>query len=374
MSSLERYPATSFFVLLVLLFGVIALGNFLRTPETLSDTAELEAKETAFFDTAADTAFVTVPAKVKKESIIHIVALTPGIVSNILVSPGRTVVSGQTLLTLTNDYQSGSSEVAKALARESAALTTTLAKIDKRITELEEKKTKHDSSLSDTEEDIELANLKKDRATRKSTLEQSALSVQLSNVSDAVLKPKTFASGTVQSIRVKRGDFVTPGTTLATVSNPRGATSLEAFLDASTARLFDATKEAHVTIGTETFSLRPTYFSQRENEQGLFSVLFTLSQDMEAKLVNGEFLKIALPLRSSDNTATLLPIDAIFQDDSHASLLVEKNGEAAAVTVTLGSLYGGFAEVQFGDNGLTKGDRVILNRSVISGDRVSSAQ
>ncbi|MFZ3031417.1 MAG: hypothetical protein WA082_00070, partial [Candidatus Moraniibacteriota bacterium] len=238
----------------------------------------------------------------------------------------------------------------------------------------EEKKTKHDSSLSDTEEDIELANLKKDRATRKSTLEQSALSVQLSNVSDAVLKPKTFASGAVQSIRVQRGDFVTPGTTLATVSNPRGATSLEAFLDASTARLFDATKEAHVTIGTETFSLRPTYFSQRENEQGLFSVLFTLSQDMEAKLVNGEFLKIALPLRSSDNTATLLPIDAIFQDDSHASLLVEKNGEAAAVTVTLGSLYGGFAEVQFGDNGITKGDRVILNRSVISGDRVSSAQ
>lgn len=374
MASLEQYPATSFFVLLVLLFGVIALGNFLRTPETLSDNAAPGAKETAFFDTATDTAFVAVPAKVKKESIIHIVALTPGIVSNILVSPGRAVVSGQTLLTLTNDYQSGSSEVAKALARESAALTTALAKIDKRITELEEKKTRHDSSLSDTEEDIELANLKKDRATRKSTLEQSALSVQLSNVSDAVLKPKTFASGTVQSIRVKRGDFVTPGTTLATVSNPRGATSLEAFLDARTARLFDATKEAHVTIGTETFSLRPTYFSQRENEQGLFSVLFTLSQDMEAKLVNGEFLKIALPLRSSDKTAALLPIDAIFQDDSHASLLVEKNGEAAAVTVTLGSLYGGFAEVQFGDNGLTKGDRIILNRAVISGDRVSSAQ
>ncbi|MFZ3031483.1 MAG: efflux RND transporter periplasmic adaptor subunit, partial [Candidatus Moraniibacteriota bacterium] len=135
---MERYPATSFFVLLVLLFGVIALGNFLRMPETLSDTAAPEAKETAFFDTAADTAFVTVPAKVKKESIIHIVALTPGIVSNILVSPGRPVASGQTLMTLTNDYQSGSSEVAKALARESAALTTTLAKIDKRITELEE--------------------------------------------------------------------------------------------------------------------------------------------------------------------------------------------------------------------------------------------
>lgn len=373
-AALGKYPATSFFVLLALLFGVIALGNVLRAPETLSQDATDKTKETKLFNTGSDTAFVTVPAKVKKESVIHIVALAPGIVSNILVSPGRSVASGQTLLTLSNDYQSGANEVAKALARESATLTQELAKIDKRITELEEKKTKHDSSLSDTEEDIELANLKKDRATRKSTLEQSALSTQLSNLSDAVLKPKVFASGTVQSIRVKRGDFVTTGMTLATISSPRGATSLEAFLDARTARLFDATKEARVTIGNETLSLRPTYFSKRENEQGLFTVLFTLSQDMEAKLVSGEFLKIALPLKSTESEATLIPIDALFQDDSHASVLVERDGEAVAITVTLGTLYGGFAEVKFSDSGLAKGDRIILNRAVISGDRVSSVQ
>jgi len=370
-SSLETYPATSFFILLVLLFGVIALGNFLRAPKTDEKAAQAEAKETYLFDTTEPRAFVTVPGKVKKESVVHIVALAPGVVSNILTSPGRSVLSGQTILTLTNDYQSGSAEIQKSIDRENARLTEELAKIDKRIFQLEEKRTKHDDELSDTEEDIELASLKKDRATRKSTLAQNALSVRLSNVSDAVFKPKTFATGTVESIAVKRGDFVAAGETLATISTPRGATTLEAFLDPKTARLFDTTREARVTLGNETLSLRPTYFSQSENEDGLFSVLFTLSEDMHNKIVTGEFLKVALPLKSEDEAMILLPIDAIFQDDSHASVLIEQEGKATAVTVTLGNLYGGFAEVS---SGLNRGDQVILNRAVISGDRVSSVK
>lgn len=374
MTSLEQYPATSFFILLVLLFGVIALGNFLRAPETISDDATTEPKKTALFDTAKNSAFVTVPGKAKKESVVHIVALAPGVVSNIFVTPGRFVASGQTLLTLTNDYQSGSAAIQKSLALEGARLTEELAKIDKRITQLEEKKTRHDDTLSSTEEDIELAELKKNRATRKSTLEQSAMTVQLANVSDAVLKPKTFASGIVESIRVKRGDFVTAGQTIATVATPRGATTLETFLDGKTARLFDATAEATVTIGSEKLTLRPTYFSQSENEQGLFSVLFTLSEDTKNKIISGEFLKVSLPLKSKGTATTLVPIDAIFQDDSHASVLVERDGIATSITVTLGNIYGGFAEVYLSEEGLTKGDHIILNRSVIAGDRVASVQ
>ncbi len=186
-----------------------------------------------------------------------------------------------------------------------------------------------------------------------------------------MFKPKTFAPGIIESIAVKRGDFVAAGQTIATISTPRGATTLEVFLDPKTGRLFDTTREARVTLGGETLSLRPTYFSQSENENGLFSVLFTLSEDTHNKIVSGEFLKVALPLRSQDEALILLPIDAIFQDDSHASVLIEQEGKATAVTVTLGNLYGGFAEVR---SGLTRGDRVILNRAVIAGDRVSSVQ
>ncbi len=132
-AALSKRPATSFFILLVLLFGVIALGRFLRTPEAIKDDTSPIAKETTLFDISTDTAFVIVPAKVKKESIVNIVALTPGVVVNILTSPGRTVLAGQTLLTLSNDYQSGGSGLQKRLADESARLTEELAKIDKDI-------------------------------------------------------------------------------------------------------------------------------------------------------------------------------------------------------------------------------------------------
>lgn len=366
-TALSKRPVISFVVLVGLLFGIIALGHFLRTPDARENTITPEAKETTIFDLTKDTATITVPAKVKKESVVNIVALTPGIVSNILVSPGRTVVTGQTILTLTNDYQSGGAELQKRLAAESDRLTAQLAKIDKDIALLEEKRIKRDDSLSNTEEDIALAELKKDRATRKSTLEQSALSAQLTNVSDAVLKPKMFASGTVQSIRVKRGDLVTPGQVLATISTPRGATTIEALLDPKTVRLFDATRESHVVIDTETLSLLPTYFSQTENENGLFSVLFTLSEETTNKITNGEYLKISLPLKHRANTIALISIDALFQDESVASVLVERDGIAVAQTVTVGNLYGRYAEIL---SGLTETDRVILSRAVIAGDRV----
>lgn len=366
--ALGKYPATSFFGLLVLLFGVIALGHFLRTPDETNQNAAVETKETSVFDTREDTAFITVPAKVKKEGVVHIVALVPGVVSNILTSPGRNVVSGQTLITLTNDYQGGSTELGKRLAEESARLTAELAAIDKDIFALEEKKTRHDSSITDTEQDIALGELKKDRATRRSTLEQNALSLQMSTVSDAVLKPKTFASGIVQSITVKRGDLVSAGQVIATIRATRGATTIETFLDPKTARIFDATKEAKLQIGDEVIMLRPTYFAQSENENGLFSVLFTLSQDLENKITNGEFLKIALPLEKDAEALALVPIDAIFQDDKDAWVLVERDGKAVSVAVTLGNLYGSFAEIR---SGLTTGDRIILSRAILSGDDVT---
>ncbi len=367
MATLEKHPATSFFVMLALLFGTIALGHFLRTPETLIINAEPEAKETAIFDLSHNTAFATVPAKVKKESITNIVALTSGIVSNILTTPGRTVYAGQTLLTLSNDYQSGGVALQKKLAEERDRLTLELAKLDKDIQAIEERRIKGDSTLSGREEDIALAQLKKDRLTRKSVLEQSALGTQVANVSDAVLKPKIFATGTVQSIRVTRGDLVSPGQVLATIATPKGATTIEAFLDPKTAHLFDATKEATLPIGNDTLTLLPTYFSQSENENGLFSVLFTLSDDVAKKITDGEYLRISLPLKTNTPLFSLIPIDALFQDESSASVLVERDGVATTQMVTLGNLYGSFAEV----TGLENHDRIILSRAVIAGDRIS---
>ena len=365
---LTRRPTLSFIVLVALLFGIIALGHHLRTPKDQGEPAPAEKKEAALFDLGRDTAFLAVPAEVKKESLIDIVALTPGIVSNIFVVPGKSARAGQTLLSLTGDYQSGAAEIQKQIARNTDELTRELADIDKKIFRLEARRIPGDITLSEREEEIALKRLKKDREMRKTTIENSQLTVRLAELSDAVLRPKTFASGTIESVRVKRGDFVSAGDILVTLRATKGASTLEALVSRKTAELFDPTKSATLTFGSQTFELLPTYFSTTETENGLFSILFTLGAEAEQKISDGEFLEIRLPLRAVAQENVLIPIDAVFQDDAGATLLVEEEGKAVNKTVTLGNIYGSFAEVT---SGLAKDARVILNRAVIAGDEIA---
>ena len=365
---LTKRPTVSFAVLLLLLFGIIALGSYLRAPKIEDQPAPAEKKGTALFQVGKDTAFLSVPAEVKKESLIDIVALTPGIVSNIYVVPGKATRAGQTLLSLTGDYQSGAAELQKQIARNTDELTRELADIDKKIFRLEARRIPGDITLSEREEEIELKRLKKDRETRRTTIENSKLTVRLAELSDAVLRPKTFTAGTVESIRVKRGDFVSAGDILLTLRASKGTSTVEAFVSRKTAGLFDPTQSATLTFGSQTFELLPTYFSKTETENGLFSILFTLSLEIEGKISDGEFLEIRLPLRAAAEENVLLPIDAVFQDDAGATLLVEEEGRAVNKMVTLGNIYGSFVEVT---SGLGKDARVILNRSVIAGDEIA---
>lgn len=367
LETVTRRPVAGFFILLLALFGLIALGHYMRTPKDTGERTVAEKKETAVFVPNTDTARLKVPAQVKKENVIQIVALSPGIVSHIYTSVGRTVSAGQTLFNTTADYGSGKTLIEKNIAANNAKLTEDLAKIDKRIFQLEEKRIKHDSLLSSTEEDVELARLKKDRATRQNTLANNPLELQAARLSDAVLKPRSFVTGTVESIRVRTGDFVSTGTVLATIRAPRGATTLEALVSRKTALLFDPTKEAVLRLEDETLNLLPTYFSQEETVNGLYSILFTLSDSARSKITNGEYLSIELPLRAKSPEDTLIPIDAIFQENDSASVLVEENGKAVSKEVTLGNIYGSFALIT---SGIAKDARVILNRAVIASDEI----
>ncbi len=87
------------------------------------------------------------------------------------------------------------------------------------------------------------------------------------------------------------------------------------------------------------------------------------------EVTNGEYLKIALPLHHRKEAVTLVPIDAIFQDEKTTSILVLKDDKAVAKTITLGNLYGSFAEIT---SGVNEDDRIILSRAVIAGDSVSA--
>ncbi|MEK7494331.1 MAG: hypothetical protein AAB615_00495 [Patescibacteria group bacterium] len=365
---MTHYPIVSFFVLLALLFAIIALTHFLRTPNPEEEAVAGEQKTSAVFTLGSDGATLSVPAEIRKEGVIRIVALSPGIVTNIYTTTGKKVSAGQVLFELTNDYQSGVSSLERQVAQNTATLTADLARTDKRIFELEEKKAKNDDTLTNTEEDIELENLKKDRETRKTTLMNNELNLQIALRNDALLKPKTLTSGVIETVKVRRGEFVTAGTTLATIKGSKDSTTLEALVSRKTLSLFDPSQPSVLEIDGEKTELSPLYFSQEETGDGLYSILFALPENILARVTNGEFVHVTLPLKSLESDTALVPIDAIFQDDGRAWVLVAEGSTATVKEVTLGSIYGSFAEIK---SGLESNASVILNRAVLPGDTLT---
>lgn len=369
LSPLEKHPILGFFGLLAMLFGVIVLSYHLRTPQLSDEPATPEKKVTAVFDIAHDTARLSVSAQVRKENVIQIVALAPAIVSRINTLPGRVVSAGQTLIALTNDFGSDNAALQRAIARNDAALTAALAKKDQKLIKLQKKQVKQDPTITTSlQESIQIEQLKRQRVILQNTLENNPLRLKLAEQNDTVLNPKTPVAGIVESVPVRVGDFVPAGAILATIHADHGAITAEALVSQKTALLFTPAIGTELNQGAETAELFPTYFSREDTHNGLYSILFTLPQTFKASTTSGQFLTIELPLVSAANQMTLVPIDAVFQDDTGARVLLEQDGLAVSRAVSLGTVYGSFIEIS---SGLASEARLILNRSVIAGDHVT---
>lgn len=370
-SLITARPIITFFLLIALLFVFIAIGQYLRSPEEDRTVAQPTAKRTAVFDVASDTPRLLVPAEVRKESVVHVVALTSGIVTDIFVTPGKHIPAGKTLMTLTGDYQSGARGLQIEIAETEAELSEEQNDVDKKIAHWEREEIRKDTSLSDRQEKIRLKEVTQERLESKARVEISRLREKLAKTAEAAFRPKTFVPAIVESIRVRRGEFVASGTVLATLRTKGRASTLETLVSRETAALFDPAQPATLTIGSETLELLPTYFSSSETQDGLYPILFSLSEIMHEKITNGEFLRISLPLKAQTRHSVLVPIDAVYQELNRAWILVEENGKAESKTVVVSNVYGNFVEIT---DGLEPNARVILNRSVVAGESVEVNQ
>jgi multidrug efflux pump subunit AcrA (membrane-fusion protein) len=101
---LEKSPTKSFIGVLILLFSLIALASWFRSPAPeMTPTATLP-KQSRVFVVGKDNGELILSAQVRKSGVVDIVALAPGIVDQVFVRPGQTVGRGTTLLALSNDY------------------------------------------------------------------------------------------------------------------------------------------------------------------------------------------------------------------------------------------------------------------------------
>lgn len=103
---IDRFPLVSFFMALGVLFGFIGIAHFLQRTEPTQQGEVVEAKTVDTF-TFGESPKLTVSARIEKSGVISIYAQTPGIVQKIQVVEGKKVSVGQTLISLSTNYQGG---------------------------------------------------------------------------------------------------------------------------------------------------------------------------------------------------------------------------------------------------------------------------
>jgi HlyD family secretion protein len=102
----DRKPFLSFIILLVLLVTAIVIGNLMRQPKE-APKAEKKQPKTVQVYRIGGAPKVRLQAQVEKSGVIQITALTGGVVQQIHFEPGQHITKGQTLVSLSSNYQGG---------------------------------------------------------------------------------------------------------------------------------------------------------------------------------------------------------------------------------------------------------------------------
>lgn len=365
---LEKSPIGSFIVIVALLFGVIAIASTLRAPETAEELPGRAVKTSRLFEAGVDGSRLSVSAQVKKSDVIDIVALTPGIVKSIAVRPGQTVVPGQTVAVLTGDYASGTAALAQKRATLQTSLTERTYAIEKEIADLQEEIIDDDGSKSDEEEDLAKEQRKLQLERLKLSRETARIDLALAERSDAAEKPKALSRGTIEHIAVRPGDLVSAGTVLMTLHAATTGSTLEAAFPKKLADTLMEAGIAELTASGEVHTLSQGYRAKSETAAGLVMVTYPLSDAVSDSLAQHDYVTVSVPLVAGTSAGYLVPIDAIRSASEETSVIVMDTDHLThSQTVTLGETVGASVVVK---NGLAQGDLVVLDPSVLPGEKI----
>lgn len=102
---IKKKPLTSFFLVLLILLGLIVISNFLAVQKTQPPKPEI-VKSVQIYQVNKNPK-VTLQAKIEKSGVIKISALTPGVIQSINVHEGDRIQKGKVLVNMSSNYQGG---------------------------------------------------------------------------------------------------------------------------------------------------------------------------------------------------------------------------------------------------------------------------
>jgi multidrug efflux pump subunit AcrA (membrane-fusion protein) len=104
--SIKRKPFTAFAITLIVLLGLIIIGNVAASLSKKEEKPKALVRNVQTYK-IGDTAKVTYQGQVENSGVVTIVAQSGGVVQQINLTEGQPVAAGQTLVSLSSNYQGG---------------------------------------------------------------------------------------------------------------------------------------------------------------------------------------------------------------------------------------------------------------------------
>lgn len=452
---LRSHPFAAFFTALGVLLFVIILGNFIsnfgKTPEK-----KIEAVAQTKVYSIGEAPKATFQAEVNQEGVIEIVAQTSGIVQEVNVTEGQHVEAGNTLVSLSSNYQGGSTpglqaqlagaqyknvtdtfDTQKDLINKQRQITEVSSNNTEELRKISEDAENDTSGLLDQNEGLlnalstalelakqngnpiaigeaetakagaqagvnqlrnafrnleyatdtdnpptQLSNLQKDISLKQLDIQEKALGLSkeasriqynIALIQASLMSPAAPFSGTVERILVTPGQNVNSGTVLAVISSDNPKATLSMLVPQSIAQNISRAEPSILHIGGKKVKATPAYVSNVATNKLLYSVLYNLPEEYINKVTDNSFISVEAPIGYANTLASVpfIPIDSIFQSQNSSYVFTQEKGKAKAREVELGAVYGSYVEIT---KGIKNGDKVILNRNVVAGEKVEVTQ
>ena len=217
--------------------------------------------------------------------------------------------------------------------------------------------------------DIALKQLDLQEKSLQMGLDISRLQYNLAVVYEQNMFPSSPFAGVVDKIFVHIGDNVSSGTVLASISGNDQHAEIVVNVPQSIAKNVSLVEPSVLYVGDKTIEMVPSFISKDATNGVLYSVIYQLDDLLAPKLTNGSFINVKMPIGVSNTTNIdpFIPLDSVVQTQEEAFVYVVDKQVAKVRKVSLGQIQGRFVEVL---SGLPKESQVILDRSVIEGDKV----
>lgn len=239
-------------------------------------------------------------------------------------------------------------------------------------------------SSSSDEPPAEIANLTEEIAIKEIEIKEKAhelnrdilrLNLAVSQVTAAAMTPSAPFAGTVQRVFVKVGQAIQPGTPLAVISQTVDEDPIVAvaYVPRDIANKASYLEPSILTIGDYSYEAFPSYMTQDAVQGSLYAIYYPIPENYSKFVTDAGYISVQVPVGVFDTGAVVpyVPIDSVYQTQSDAYIFINKNGKATSKKVVLGNVIGRYVEV---NSGLDRGDAIILDRNVISGDPVTTNQ